>query len=136
MATKGSDRGGEHGRQGEERHPPEWEADLNPNRLAGQNIGGRSAEVEKNLRTAYEVKSLHRALEGFTDDELKQIPVLPPNAPLQHGATYLDLGEPTPRPFTARAGAVALEDRVIPKDEVPYPLWNRLIGREHPPRSE
>src|SRR5215210_6821780 len=79
-------------------HPAEWEGDLNPNRMAGQNVGERSSELEQSLPTAYDVKPAHRAFrEQFEDDELKQIPIVPSGQRLQQGATYVDLGDPERR---------------------------------------
>lgn len=77
-----------------EKHPERWERDLNPDHMAGQNIGRDAAMAEHGLRTAYDVKELHRALAELPDDVLKQIPVLPTGARLQEGATYLDLADP------------------------------------------
>jgi len=61
-----------------------WTADLNPDRLAGQNIGGPSGPAESTSRTAYDVKPVHRALTEMRDDELKQIPILDPGAHSTH----------------------------------------------------
>jgi hypothetical protein len=77
-----------------EQHPDKWRDDLNPNALAGQNVGPASAEQEKLTRTAYDIKDLHDRLSGFPDDLLKQIPVLEPGTRLQQGATYVDLNDP------------------------------------------
>ncbi|HET7132775.1 MAG TPA: hypothetical protein VFJ95_11030, partial [Gammaproteobacteria bacterium] len=38
-----------------------------------------------------------------TDDELKQIPVIPEGQPLQQGAVYVDLRDGRHKEFTARA---------------------------------
>jgi hypothetical protein len=122
--------------QTEQKHPDQWERDLNPNRMAGQNIGERSADREQGLPTAYDVKEVHRALnDQFIDDELKQIPILPEGQRLQQGATYLDLSDAERREFTA-TGEMAAEpgNRYVPKTEVPYSLWNRLRGVENPER--
>ena len=113
----------------EQKHPDEWTRDLNPDRLAGQNIGGTSQARERMTRTAHDVKAAHRALQEMTDDELKQIPILESGTRLRQGATYLDLerGE-----FTAMGEtSVQADQKVIPKDAVHYETWNRLI-REKP----
>lgn len=104
--------------------------------MAGQNLGPRSADGERGIRTAFDVKPLHRRLEGMEDDELRRIPVLPEGTRLQQGATYLDLRDAGRDEFTAtgdmRAGA---DDALVPKDEVPYPTWNRLRGIDDPQRA-
>lgn len=114
--------------QMEQKHPDEWNRDLNPERLAGQNIGGEAENRELGARTAHDVKPVHRALGEFRDDELKQIPILEAGTRLRQGATYLDLdtGE-----FTA-TGEMAVErgHTVVPKDRVHFDTWNKLLGRE------
>jgi hypothetical protein len=116
--------------QTEQKHPGEWSRDLNPNRLAGQNIGGPSEMRERMTRTAYDVKAVHRALRDMKDDELKQIPVIDAGTRLQQGATYLDLEQGA---FTATAEmSVGAGQTVIPKDSVHYETWNRLAGEPKP----
>lgn len=123
--------------QAADRHPPGWRDDLNPNHLAGQNIGGHSADREQGLRTAYDVKPLHRAMRDWPDDDLRQIPVLPEGQRLQQGATYLDLNDPDHREFTATGGMEASpENAFVPKDRVPYPVWNRLRGVDDVERTQ
>jgi hypothetical protein len=118
-----------------EQHPDEWRGDLNPNRLAGQNTGPDSAADEKSARTAHELKDVHRRLSGFSDDLLKQIPVLAPGTRLEQGATYVDLNDPDTREFTATGDMEAgPTNRYVPKSEVDYQLWNRLIGVDNPER--
>lgn len=114
----------------EDKHPEQWQDDLSPNRMGGQNIGGESEAHERTSRTAYDVKSVHRALAEFSDAELKQIPILEAGTRLRHGATYLDLEH---GPFTADGVMVAsARQKLVPKDRVHYEIWNRLIGEEKP----
>lgn len=122
--------------QTEQKHPDEWQRDLNPDHMAGQNIGQTDADRrERGLVNAHEVKSLHRSLQGFTDDELRQIAVVPEGGRLQQGATYLDLNDPERDEFTATGEMQAGADNCyVPKSEVPYPVWNRLRGIEDPER--
>ena len=112
------------------KHPSPWDADLNPSRMAGQNIGTRSAEQEHGHRTAYDLKAAHRTLaEEFSDDELKGIPVIPEGQRLQQGGIYIDLKDPRRKEFTATGDMTAgARNLYTSKSEVPYPLWNRLIG--------
>jgi hypothetical protein len=116
--------------QREVKHPPEWEGDLNPAHMAGQNIGPTDIGEESSY-TAYDIKDLHRALAAFTNDELKQIPVLPEGTRLQQGATYIDLTEHPPTEFKVNGGvATGRGQLVVPKDRVPYTLWDRLLGEQ------
>lgn len=133
METKGRNNNPNQKPQTEQRHPDDWQRDLNPDYMAGQNIGAASDREEQGLPSAYDFKNLHRAFSGLRDDELKQIPVLPVGSRLQQGATYIDLSEGTPKEFRAIGDVIA--DRgnfFVPKDQVPYPIWNRLIGEEKP----
>ncbi len=121
--------------QTEQQHPEQWQRDLNPDHMEGQNIGALSAEHERGVPTAYDLKDLHRSMQGFADDELKQIPVVPEGSRLQQGATYLDLNDPERQEFTATGEMRASADNFyVPKSEVPYPVWNRLRGIEDPQR--
>jgi hypothetical protein len=116
-------------------HPEEWRADLNPNAMAGQNLG-LAAEAGGDERSAYDVKDVHRRLTGFTDDELKQIPVVATGARLQQGATYLDLLADTPEEFTATGEMTADAGHCyVNKSDVHYELWNRLLGLRDPRRT-
>ena len=81
-------------------------------------------------RHAWEVKELEAALTDFTSSELREIPLVPEGKKLEQGATYVDLRDPARQPFTAPGGAVAAEGSwIVPKAEVPYEYWNRLIRR-------
>ena len=116
-----------------QQHPEAWREDLNPNRMAGQNIGLDNPHPEQTARTAYDLKEAHRMLEGITDLGLKQIPVLQEGARLEQGATYIDLRDAHRREFTAIGDMVAGRDNwYVPKDAVDYELWNRLIGIHNP----
>ena len=90
----------------------------------------RLGSIERGARTAFDVKPVHRALDGLNDEELKQIPVLEAGTRLQQGATYLDLARGE---FTATGEmAVGSGQKVVPKDGVHYDTWNKLVGRERP----
>jgi hypothetical protein len=101
-------------------------------RTAGQSSGVPAADQdqEQELRTAYDVKELHVQLATeFTDDELRGIPVIPEGQRLQQGGVYIDLKDPKRKEFTATGDMTAgARNRYTSKSEVPYPLWNRLIG--------
>ena len=120
-----------------EQHPDEYQYDLNPEGGAGMNVGlvGQHPEKASGIRTAYDIKDLHNRLQGFEDDELKGIPVLPAGTRLEQGATYIDLQEKNPKEFTARSDMEAgPKNWYVPKSEVDYQLWNRLIGVDNPER--
>jgi len=125
------------GRMPQERGAPRdsFDRDLNPDHMAGQNVGGREADREVGIRTAYDCKEVHRALDGIPDDELKQVPVLREGERLQQGATYLDLFRREAGEFRATGDVVAEPGTAyVAKDQVAYPTWNRLRGVEDPER--
>jgi hypothetical protein len=102
------------------KHPPQWEQDLNPKRMEGQNIGANPAQNDPRARAAAEIKSLTERLQDFNMDELAQIPIVPAGTQLKQGAVYLDLRDPAPVPFTATAGIVAGEHNYYtPKQKFP-----------------
>jgi len=119
-------------------HPPEWQRDLNPDFLAGHNFTVRNANAGEAWRTAYDVKELHRQLaDVLDDDELQQVPVVPLGTRLEQGATYIDLRHWPPTQFTATANMEAEANNwYVPKAEVDYRIWNRLIGVQEPARLE
>ena len=117
-----------------ERHPIAWSktpiqyrGDLHGNADAGLNRGVAGSHPETDAPTAYDLKGPHLRLQDLPDDDLKQIPVLPQGSTLEQGATYIDLHQPDPGEFTATADMTAGPNNwFVPKDAVPYPLWNRL----------
>ena len=130
MDTKDTNTGGGRLPQQDVRHPGEFQRDLEPNRMAGQNVGPDVVDREVPLPSAHELKDVHRMLSDFTDDELKQIRVLPPGTRLQQGATYVDLAAEPREEVKVNAGVVAREGQVlVAKKDVPYTVWNRLLGK-------
>ena len=118
-----------------DQHPEEWREDLNPDAMAGQNTGQSSPHPGKDAATAYEVKAVHNQFHGFTDDELRRIPILPAGTRLAQGATYVDLQDEQLREFTATGDMSAGQNNwYVPKSEVDYQLWNQLIGIDNPER--
>jgi hypothetical protein len=119
--------------QAQQKHPDEWQRDLNPHHLAGQNIGEASESRVEYASTAFHVRKQGYELRGLDDEELKQVPVVAEGTKLQQGATYVDLTDLAPEEFTATGEMVASSGQAIaPKDRVPYEIWNRLIGRPKP----
>ncbi|HEX6749144.1 MAG TPA: hypothetical protein VF092_17745 [Longimicrobium sp.] len=120
--------------QTEVKHPPEWERDLNPDRMAGQNIGAEP-DREVGFASAHDMRDLHRSL-GLPDDELKRVPVIRPGERLQQGATYMDLRDPARGEFTATGDmAAGPGNAYVAKDRVAYDTWNRLRGIDDPERT-
>jgi hypothetical protein len=119
--------------QARQKHPDEWQRDLNPNHLAGQNIGSESDERTSPALTAFHLRKRGYELRGLDDNDLKLVPVLPEGTRLQQGATYADLSNDAPSEFTATGNMTAQSgDAYAPKDKVPYEVWNRLIGEPKP----
>jgi hypothetical protein len=114
--------------QEERRHPDAYEGDLNPNRMAGQNIGERIATVP-----AADLKDVVALLaDEFTIDELRQISIVARDAPLEQGAKYVDLTDVARPEITAMGGMTASADQwLVPKQETPPAYWNRIIRRSH-----
>jgi hypothetical protein len=118
-----------------EQHPEIWRRDLNPQPMAGQNVGLSSADRQRFSRTAHDVKEVHDRLRDYSDDDLKQIPILATGARLEQGATYIDLQDSPPHELTATGDMEASATNLyVPKDAVDYQLWNRLIGIRNPER--
>jgi hypothetical protein len=119
--------------QDRQKHPDEWQQDLNPGHLEGQNIGRDSEDHASTRTTAFHLRKRGAELRGLDDDDLKQVPLLAEGTRLQQGATYVNLAERSPREFTATAEMTASAgDAYAPKDRVPYEVWNRLIGEPKP----
>lgn len=107
----------------------EYDGDLHPQTMAGQNLGATGRHPEKHARTAHEVKALHARYRDWSDSDLKQIPIVPKGSRLEQNATYVDLAVGQPKEFTATGAMVAESGHLyVPKSEVPYELWNRLLG--------
>ncbi len=112
-----------------DQHPEQWQRDLNPEPMAGQNRGVLDDQGQKELQTAYDIKDIHELLGNLTDDNLRQIPILPHGMRLQQGATYVDLHDPARTVFKARGDMMAeAHNWYVPKSEVDYQLWNEIIG--------
>lgn len=103
---------------------------MNPRRAATR-TRGTAAATEPATRPASEIKTLVRALDDFTQDELAEVPVVEPGSRLRPRAIYVDLGDERRRPFKASDEAVAADDAFyVAKASVARPLWNRLMRVE------
>lgn len=117
------------------KHPEEYQRDLNPNAMAGQNIGVPETSPEDQARTAYDIKAVHRKFDHLLDADLKQIRVLPTGSRLEQGATYFDLNDPERGEFTATGDMEAGSGNwYVAKTDTHYNLWNLLIGVDNPDR--
>lgn len=123
--------------QTEQKHPDEWEQDLNPDRTKGQNIGEHPPEEEPEVTYASEIKEIRNMLgETFSPQELREIPVVTAGGRLQQGKTYLNLRDPARIPFDATADMTAGPNNLfVPKRDTPYSHWNRLRGIDEPERT-
>ncbi len=123
--------------QTRQNHPDELQLDLNPDHMAGQNIGNGPATLDPHVKFASEHKEPTRELQDFTSDELREIPVLPAGARLLQDAVYVDLADPERRAFRATAQMVSRpEQYLVPKSDVPYMFWNRLLRVSEPQRLQ
>ena len=123
-------------RQERESESESFNRDLNPNTTAGQNHGIETQQAAKDAPTAFDMKDLHERLNKFTSEEMRRIQVLPAGTRLEQGATYLDLNDLDGGEFKARGDMEAGPEALyVPKSEVDYQLWNRLIGVEEPERT-
>ena len=106
------------------KHPDEYQRDLSPDRMAGQNIGASVATVP-----AADVKDVVSLLaDDFTMDELREIPVLIVGTRLEQGAKYVDLTDDERREITAMGGMTAAPEQwLVPKQETPPAYWNRIV---------
>jgi hypothetical protein len=113
-----------------DKHPEEFLNDLNPTAVAGQNIGVNAPHPEKEEgHSAFDIKDAHDMLPDLTSDELRELRVLPIGAPLLENATYLDLCHRERGEIHGRAGMFAdAAHWYVPKKDVDYQLWNRLLG--------
>jgi hypothetical protein len=116
-----------HQAQHVEKHPEEFRTDLNPNALAGQNIGADAEHPERAGQSLHDIKEAHTRFAEFSADELRRIRVAPPGSRLLQNATYIDLDDPERREFTATGEMEVGDGRlIVAKADTHYELWNRL----------
>ena len=119
-----------------DQQPDQWQKDLNPDPMAGQNIGVEANEIDRYDQTAEDLKELHDRLDQFTKAELKQIPILKSGTRLKQGAVYIDLNDPSRQEFTAMGDMSAEKDNLfIPcvkltiQDTLILAIFNHFIFR-------
>ncbi len=87
--------------------------------------------------SAYDFKELHSKLADLTDDELKNIELVPTGTRLEQGWKYIDLQHREQGEFVALAEMVAEPDHYyVAKKETDYVLWNRLKHVTNPARLD
>jgi hypothetical protein len=119
----------------EDKHPEPYQQDLGPDASKGLNYGQEGAELP--TRTAVDIKELHEYLSDFSNDELQQIEVLQEGARLETGATYINLARDRQAEIEAMGSEdVGRYDLYVAKKDVPYELWNRLLGVKNPDRTK
>jgi hypothetical protein len=110
--------------------------DLNVHDRTGENHGENQTLLPGAL-SADELKSMHTILADLTDDELKNITILPAGTRLEQGAKYIDLRHLEQGEFVATSNMVADGGNAyVPKKETDYLLWNRLNQVEAPARLD
>ncbi len=114
----------------------DFDRDLRPREGQGENSGASSSHDPDALMRAYDDKELVKTLQGFNSDELKKILLVPRGAKLQQGAKYVDLNDPDRTEIVA-SGANPVtphleaqeNQRLVPKSETDYELWDKLTGK-------
>ena len=114
----------------------DFEEDLRPDNFAGANYGLLSEPQDVGLR-ASDIKELYGKLADLTNDELRNIVIVPLGERLEQGAKYIDLLHLEQGEFVATADMVADEDHYyVPKKHTDYVLWNRLRQVSNPARLD
>ena len=114
----------------------DFEEDLRPDNFAGANYGLLSEPQDVGLR-ASDIKELYGKLADLTNDELRNIVIVPLGDRLEQGAKYIDLLHLERGEFVATADLVADEDHYyVPKNHTDYVLWNRLRQVSNPARLD
>ena len=96
----------------------------------------------RDLRTALEVRSEHRVLASFSDDDLAAMPLVPEGMRLGRRAWYLDLHDPARADFVAEGEEVVEPGQhIVARKAVSATLWEELrracdavLGRRTPVR--
>lgn len=122
-------------------HPPsraaEFAHDLEVGQRPAGGMGTGSAAATGGGPSAFEAKRLHTKLADLTDDELKNVPLVPTGTRLVEGAQYIDLNHLERGAFVADSRMISgPEDVYVAKKAVDYVLWNRLNQVDNPARLD
>jgi len=114
----------------------DFDRDLDAHDRTGEDHG-ENQTLLAGADSADDIKSMHTILADLTDDELKNITILPAGTRLEQGAKYIDLRNLEQGEFVARSNMVADElNAFVPKKETDYLLWNRLNQVANPARLD
>jgi hypothetical protein len=114
----------------------DFSGDLHAHDRTGEDHGENQTLLAGAI-SADEIKNMHTILADLTDDELKNITILPVGTRLEQGAKYIDLRNLEQGEFVARSNMVAdAANAFVPKKETDYLLWNRLNQVETPSRLD
>ena len=114
----------------------DFDRDLRPHEGQGENSGVASEIAPDKLMRAYDDKDLVDAMTNFNSDELKNILIVPVGMKLEQGAKYVDLNDPDRMEIVASGEnpvTPALEaqsgQKLVPKSQTDYELWDKLMGK-------
>lgn len=112
----------------------EYDRDLRVSRQSG---GLDASTPEGYAYSAYDIKVLYGKLGDLTDDEMKNVMVLPTGTRLEQGARYIDLNHLERGEFVGTSDMMAEpENYYVPKKQTDYVLWNRLNQVDNPARLD
>ncbi|HEU5379779.1 MAG TPA: hypothetical protein VFV38_30515 [Ktedonobacteraceae bacterium] len=115
----------------------EFNHDLKVSQRPAAGLGLGTATPPGGGYSAYSIKELHSRLADLTDDELKNITILPTGTRMEEGAQYIDLNHLERGAFVADANMLAWpEHYYVAKKETDYVLWNRLNQVGNPARLD
>ena len=116
----------------------EYQQDLAVSQRPASEMGMGAPAVPGEKHSAYEFKELYAKLADLTDDELKQISILPTGTRLEQGSRYIDLNHLERGEFVAADASTVAgpENYYVPKKETDYVLWNRLNQVDNPARLD
>lgn len=112
----------------------DFERDLHPN---SQPADIASLDDDNFRDMAFNNKEIVNAYPELSKDELKRLQIVPVGTVLEQNSTYFDLKDRDRGEFKAEAGLSAGEENwYVAKNQVDYPLWNRLTGVDNPDRLD
>ena len=105
----------------------EYDQDLARSQRPAEEAGLGAEGTPGAEASASDFKELRTTLADLTNDELKNVPILPTGTRLEQGSKYIDLNHLEQGEFVAQGIMIASpEHAYVPKKETDYVLWNRL----------